>query len=103
MAATLAGSANLVMWPPFRETVTAAMVFTAVAVGNELVTDPSSETQRRRHALSANVLREQDKWAGNFVWAVATQTNITFTSTDAEIKNTVSAVWNAIAGVEPTA
>lgn len=103
MAATLAGSANLVQWPPFQDLVTAAMVVTAVAIGNELVSEPPTETQRRRHALSANVLREQEKWALNFVWAVATQPAITFTSTDADIKNTVSAVWNAIAGVEPSA
>ena len=103
MAATLALSANLVQWPPFREIVTAAMVITAVAVGNELVSQPPTETERRRHALSANVLREQDKWASNFIWAVATQPSITFNSSDTDIKNMVSAVWNAVAGVEPTA
>lgn len=103
MAATLTESADLVAWPPYKRKVAAAMIGAAVAIGGEPVSSPPTETQRRRHALSANILREPDKWADNFAWAVATQSAITFTSTDTDVSNMVSAVWNAIAGVEPTA
>lgn len=103
MAATLSESADLVQWPPFKRKVSAAMIGAAVAIGSEVVSSPPTETQRRRHALSANVLRDPAQWADNFAWAVATQASITFASNDTDIYNSVAGVWNSVAGVEPTA
>lgn len=103
MAATLSETTDLVSWPPFKRKVAAAMIGAAVAVGNETVDSPPTETQRKRHALSANVLREPDTWADNFAWAVASNVAITYASDDGDIQFTVNSVWNAVAGVEPEA
>lgn len=103
MAATLTDTADLVQWPAFQRKVAAAMVSAAVAVGNEAVSSPPTETQRRRHALSANVLREPGVWALNFAWAVAQNPVVNYSSSDNDIQFTVNSVWDAVAGVEPTA
>lgn len=101
MAATLSDTTDLVTWPPFKRKVAAAMISAAVAIGNEAVSSPPTETQRKRHALSANVLRDPAQWADNFAWAVASNVAITYTSNDGDIQFTVNSVWNAVAGVEP--
>ena len=103
MAATLSETADLVSWPPFKRKVSAAMITAAVAIGNEAVSSPPTEAQRRRHALSANVLRDPGQWADNFAWAVAANVAVNHASNDGDIQFTVNSVWDAVAGVEPTA
>lgn len=103
MAATLDENAALVDWPPFQRRVKSAMVTAAVQIGAENTDSPPTEAQRLRHALSANVLLDPNKWARNFAEAVAQNPVITYTSSDNDIQFTTNSVWNAVAGVLPMA
>lgn len=74
-----------------------AAVKTALAVASEAPSGDSNLDQKRAD-LVLNVLNYPQKYARLMALAVATQ-DITENSTDAQIENTISAIWNAYAGV----
>ena len=67
----------------------------AIAITSELTT-VTNHTNRVR--LATNILLSPTTYVSDFAQAVTSQA-VDKTATDAVILNTVSAVWNAIAGV----
>lgn len=96
---SLADSAALARFPPFRDRVTVAMMTAAKDVAAETVSD--GETYRLRRALAVNVLLDPDAHAARFAWAVVTNPVITFDSPDDAIQYTINSLWNGIAGAPP--
>ena len=101
MPASLVDIANLAQHPGFVNWVRAAAVKAAVAIANE--TADGSNTSTLRHALATNVLLDSETYARRFAWAVATSATIELDSTSAAIESTVASMWNAVAGIAPTA
>ena len=79
----------------FQTLIQAAIVQQAVAITAELT---SVSNHANRVKLATNVLLSPQTYISDFAQAVASQA-VDKTATDAVILNTVSAVWNAIAGV----
>jgi hypothetical protein len=79
----------------FLQLIQAAMVQQAVAITAELTTVTNHPN---RVKLATNVLLSPTTYVSDFAQAVASQA-VDKTATDTVILNTVSAVWNAIAGV----
>lgn len=73
----------------FKARVRAGIVQTALAI----FPDPKPQ----RNSLALQVLQNPDTWLRQFALAVATQ-QANRTVTDTEITNSISAVWNDIAG-----
>lgn len=82
----------------FQKKVAIAMAKTAVAIVGE-ASSGNGNTDKKRHDLGVDVLRNPDNWIDQFSRAVVTNATISATSTDSEIENQVIAVWNDIAGV----
>lgn len=79
----------------FLQLIQAAIVQQAIAITSELVT-VTNHTNRVH--LATNILLSPTTYVSDFAQAVASQA-VDKTATDATILTTVSAVWNAIAGV----
>lgn len=79
----------------FQNLIQAAIVEQAIAITSEFTT-VVNHTNRVR--LATNVLLSPTTYVSDFAQAVASQA-VDKTATDTIILNTVSAVWNAIAGV----
>jgi hypothetical protein len=79
----------------FLNLIQAAMVQQAIAVTAEL-TSVTNHTNRVH--LATNILLNPTTYVSDFAQAVASQA-VDKTATDAIILTTVSAVWNALAGV----
>ena len=75
--------------------IQAAIVQQAVAITSELA---SVANHSNRVKLATTVLLSPSTYVSDFAQAVASQA-VDKTATDVTILNTVSAVWNAIAGV----
>jgi hypothetical protein len=71
-----------------------AMVKTAIDVQSEL---PSASWHGVRAALARQALANPSVWTGPFAQAVASQ-GFDNSSADKQISDSVSSVWNAIAG-----
>lgn len=80
----------------FLTLIEAAIVQQAVAITAE-PTNTVNHTNRVR--LATLVLLSPATYVSDFAWAVASQA-VDKTASDAVILNTVSAVWNALAGVQ---
>lgn len=100
MATAFADVAYLAGYPPFVDRVKAAMVKSAVSIGEESA-DVTTDWRRLRRALSVNVLTNPDAYAPRFALAVATNAVITKDSVDGDIEFTVNSVWDSIAGAGP--
>lgn len=96
MATALADIAYLAGYPDFVSRCEAAMVYAAVAIGNE--TDTGTEYERLRRALATNVLQGRLRFVDAFAWAVAANPSVTLAATDGDIQFSVNSVWDAIAG-----
>ena len=79
----------------FQNLIQAAIVQQAIAITSEL-TIVTNHPNRVR--LATNILLSPTTYVSDFAQAVASQA-VDKTATDVVILNTVSAVWNAIAGV----
>jgi len=79
----------------FQARIYQAVAAAAVAISSELSTTP---LHTQRCTLSKSVLNTPDQYVRAFSIAVASQ-GVSNADTDATIDTTVSAVWNAIAGV----
>jgi hypothetical protein len=79
----------------FQTLIQAAIVQQAIAVTSELTTTTNHVNRVR---LATNILLSPSTYVSDFAQAVASQA-VDKTATDTVILNTVSAVWNAIAGV----
>jgi hypothetical protein len=79
----------------FQSLIQAAIVQQAVAITSELVTVINHVNRVR---LATNILLSPATYVSDFAQAVASQA-VDKTATDAVILTTVSAVWNALAGV----
>jgi hypothetical protein len=79
----------------FQSLIQAAIVQSAVAITNELV---SVVNHTNRVRLATAVLLSPGTYVSDFAQAVSSQA-VDKTATDAVILTTVSAVWNALAGV----
>jgi hypothetical protein len=80
----------------FRQKVQMAMVKTAVDVQGES-TGTANHTNRSTYA--AQVLNSPEAYIGRFALAAAEGGAVTTTSSDSNIINQVSAIWDAMAGV----
>ena len=81
--------------PTFQNLIQAAIVQQAIAITAELVTVTNHSNRVR---LATSILLLPTAYVSDFAQAVASQA-VDKTATDATILTTVSAVWNAIAGV----
>jgi hypothetical protein len=79
----------------FLTLIEAAIVQQAIAITSE-ATNVVNHTNRVR--LATQILLSPITYVSDFAWAVASQA-VDKTAADATILNTVSSVWNAIAGV----
>lgn len=79
----------------FLQVIQAAIVQQAIAITSELTT-VTNHTNRVK--LATNILLSPTTYVSDFAQAVASQA-VDKTASDAVILTTVSAVWNAIAGV----
>ena len=79
----------------FLTLIQAAIVQQAVAITSEAV---GTVDHVNRVNLATSILRSPNGYISDFAQAVASQ-GVDKTATDAVILTTVSAVWNAIAGV----
>jgi hypothetical protein len=79
----------------FLNLIQAAIVQQAIAITSEAA---ATSNHTNRVNLATAVLRTPGAYVSDFAQAVASQA-IDKTATDTVILNTVSAVWNAIAGV----
>jgi len=79
----------------FLNLIQAAIVQQAIAITSEAST---AADHINRVNLATSVLRSPGQYLASFAQAVASQ-SVDKTATDALILTTVSAVWNAIAGV----
>jgi hypothetical protein len=79
----------------FQNLIQAAIVQQAIAITSELTTVVNHPNRVR---LATNILLSPNTYISDFAQAVASQA-VDKTATDAVILTTVSAVWNAIAGV----
>lgn len=82
--------------PIFVGRMVVAIIKTAVAVYNE---DKASPNHANRASLATSVLRDPINHAENFAVVVAaTGTDLSVESSDQELLNVISSVWNALAG-----
>jgi hypothetical protein len=79
----------------FQTLIQAAIVQQAIAITGELTTVTNHANRVR---LATSVLLSPSAYVSDFAQAVASQA-VDKTATDALILTTVSAVWNALAGV----
>ena len=79
----------------FLNLIQAAIIQQAIAITSEA---PTAADHINRANLATEVLRSPGQYLASFAQAVASQA-IDKTAADSAILNTVSAVWNAIAGV----
>ncbi|WHT21027.1 hypothetical protein N8J89_08150 [Crossiella sp. CA-258035] len=101
MPAELTAIADLAAHPGFILRVRAAIVKAAVAVANE--NDAGTNVSTLRHALATNVLLDSQTYAMRFAWAVATNPSVELNSPSGDIEYTANSMWNAVAGIAPTA
>lgn len=80
----------------FRQRVQMAMIKTAVDVQGES-SGTANHTNRSTYATS--VLNNPEAFVGRFALAVSEGGTVTGSSTDTDIINQVSAIWDAMAGV----
>lgn len=96
MSVVLTDIADLATYPGFIRKVTAAVVKSAIAIGNE--TYDGTQYRIMRRALATKVLEESDTWGTRFSWGVAANAAITRDSSDGDIEWTVASIWDGIAG-----
>lgn len=82
----------------FMQRIEMAMLLTATQVCGEPVT-AKAIVDSKRHDLSVNVTADKDTWKVRFAHITAALGTLLISSTDQQIKDAVSAVWNDIAGV----
>jgi len=82
--------------PAFISVIRAAIVQQAVAITSE---STATANHVARVRLATTVLLSPGQYVSDFAEAVASQV-VDKTATDATILNTVSSVWNALAGVQ---
>lgn len=82
--------------PGFRAKVEQAMLRSAVNISSEA---SNTTNHPNRAALSKTVLLETHRYVDAFAFAAASDGATTDESTDQEIENRVSSLWNALAGV----
>jgi len=99
---SLTDQADLAALTGFIGRVQIAMAAAGVAIGNSTL-DPNNTLEVLRHGLATKVLQDSNTWAPQFARAVAAElTYVPGTPIeDTDISNTVSAVWNAMAGASP--
>lgn len=99
MALNLEEQHALAVDPAFVDRVEQAVIATAIAVSAEA---PATVGHEKRAGLALRVLLESREYARKFAHGVPTQGGGNVLS-DNEVKNTAAALWNAYAGVNPTA
>lgn len=99
MALNLIEQHALAVDPEFVNRVEQAVISTAVAVSAEA---PATVGHEKRAALAYRALHDSREYARKFAHGVPTQGGGNVLN-DNEVKNTVAALWNAFAGVNPNA
>jgi len=84
----------------FRQRVRIAVARVAVTVAFEPSTGDAARDAKRKD-LATNTLNNPDDHLNRWAWSLASQDNITYTSTDSALQNGVTQGWNAMAGVPP--
>ena len=101
MATTLDDINDIAGHPHFIRRTQAAIVKSAISIGNE-ATDPANpQRSTSRHALAINVLNDPQAYSTRFAYALAANAARTLDSADGDLEWTVASVWDALAGIAP--
>lgn len=91
--AALAGNAEFV------GRVRMAMLDAATDIYSE---EPATDYHAQRGDLAVQVARDPNRWQAPFVELICSDSALTTSSTDSDIKTAVASVWNVMAGVITT-
>ena len=82
----------------FRIKVEMAILKAATQIAGEAVTAKPT-VDLKRHELTENVILNKETWLERFSHTMASLETLTDSSTDGDVSNAVSSVWNVMAGV----
>ena len=83
----------------FKQRLRVAMCVAAIAIVGEAPTLTNQDKQRLRERLGVDVLQDIETWVVRFAFACSGLGTLSTLSTDGDISNAVSSVWNDVAGV----